>query len=128
MEREVHIMARPRKSDDVKKGRKVSVRFSDAEYKKIFADAKVIGVGASELIRAKCLTGVVKIPRIAKANNQLIGALSKFGGQLKQMHIESGGAYSERTAAMLGEIHALLWAERQRITDDREAHTESEAS
>jgi hypothetical protein len=121
-------MARPKKSDDVKKQRKVSVRFSGSEYKKLFADAKAIGVGVSELIRAKCITGAVRIPRIAKANNALIGALSKFGGQLKQVHLESNGAYSEKTAAMLGEIHALLSAERKRIADDRETHTESETS
>jgi hypothetical protein len=29
---------------------------------------------------------------------------------------------------MLDEIHALLSAERKRIADDRETHTESEAS
>ena len=121
-------MARPKKNDDVKKLHKISVRFSNTEYKKLFADAKAIGVGASELIRAKCITGAVRIPRIAKANNALIGALSKFGGQLKQVHLESDGAYSEKTAAMLDEIHSLLIAERKRIADDRETHTEPETS
>jgi hypothetical protein len=119
-------MARPKVSAESKRQRHVGIRLGESEYKKIIAESEKIGVTISAYIRSKAIRGFIQIPRYAKLDNGHIGQLSRLGGLLKKVHVESGGAYSQKTADMLEEIRLILTEMRRRLEDDREAHTEAE--
>jgi hypothetical protein len=102
------------------------VRFDDSEYSKINSEAKTAGVTVSKYVREKIKRGFVHVNPYARVDAAGINKLSKLGGLLKTVHLESGGAYSAKTAAILGDIQAAILQFRGEEKDDREAHTESE--
>jgi hypothetical protein len=116
-------MARPNKKEEDKKLHRITVRFDGAEYAKICAGAKETGVTVSKFIRGKAMRGYVQIPKRAKADTAAINQISKMGGLLKKVHIDSGGAYSRRTGAILDEILIFMRKMNEEHCDDRETHT-----
>jgi hypothetical protein len=74
-------------------------------------------------MREKAMRGYVRIPKRARVDTAAINHLSKVCGLMKTVHNESGGAYSERTAAILDEILVFMRRMNTEHCDDREAHT-----
>jgi hypothetical protein len=103
-------MARPRKEKELKRGHKLTIRLDDAEYEKICSESKGIGVTLSAYSRAKLIKGVIRVPQYAKIDAQSVSQLSKLGGLFKITHLESGGLYSEKTAAILDKIYSIMAA------------------
>jgi hypothetical protein len=119
-------MARPRKNDEDKKGRKITVRFNQADYERVRREAQKVGVLTSEFLRAKALSGYVRIPKYARLDVRQVNELSRLGGLANKIHVESRGAYTAQTAETLRRINAILAAMEKQAWDDREAHTEQD--
>ncbi len=117
-------MPRPRKTDEENKRHKITVRFDDAEYAKICSETKSAGVTLSKFMREKALRGYVRQPKRAVADAEAVSTLSKIGGLLKKIHIDSGGAYSGKTAALLDEIGGVIRTITRGEENDRETHSE----
>jgi hypothetical protein len=116
-------MARPNKKEEDKKLHKITVRFDGQEYEKICTGAKEAGVTVSKFMREKAMRGYVRIPKRARADTAAVNHLSKMCGLMKTVHNESGGAYRERTGAILDEILIFIRKMNRECDDDREAHT-----
>jgi hypothetical protein len=97
-------MPRPKKQKTLRRGHKLTIRLDEAEYGRVRSESEKIGVTLSAYSRGKLLKGVVRIPRYARIDTQNVKQLSKLGGLFRNTHNESGGLYSEKTAAILGEI------------------------
>ena len=121
-------MARPRKENDLKRGHKLTIRLDDAEYEKICSESEKIGVTLSAYSREKLIKGFIRVPQYAKIDAQSVNQLSKLGGLFKITHIESGGLYSEKTAAILDKIYDIMAAIDRDLANDRQAHSESQNS
>lgn len=118
-------MARPKQVEELKKLHKVTIRFSASEMGRLTSDTEKLGVTLSAYIRAKALRGYIHVPKYAKIDCEHIGQLSKLGGLLKLTHAETGGIYSDKTAAILDEIRTILVIVKQRLeSDDRQTHTQ----
>jgi hypothetical protein len=125
-ERSVILMPRPRKQKELKRGYKLCIRLDDAEYEKLSSESKKLGATLSAYGRAKLLKGAVRIPRYARIDTSSVNQLSKLGGLFMKTHNESGGLYSEKTAAILDEIYGIMVEIDRGLTDDRQAHNEPE--
>jgi hypothetical protein len=79
-------------------------------------------------VREKVKRGCIRVNPYAKVDAAGINQLSKLGGLLKTVHLESEGAYSSRTAAILGEIQAAILQFRGEDKDDRKAHSEPQGA
>ena len=101
-------MPRPKHAPEARRDHHIGVRFAAPEYEKIRADAEKIGVTVSAYIRAKALQGYLHIPKYAKLDVQALNQFSKMGGLVKKIHTESGGAYSEKTAALLDDMRIVV--------------------
>jgi hypothetical protein len=117
-------MARPKKNDEDKKQRKITIRFNPADYERVRGEAEKLGVMISEFLRSKALSGYVRIPKYARLDAKQIGELSRLGGLVKKIHTESRGAYTAQTAEAIRHINAILCAMEKQVSDDRETHTE----
>jgi hypothetical protein len=116
-------MRKTKRSEESKKLHKITVRFDGPEFSKITSEAKTAGVTVSKFVREKVKRGQVHINPYAKVDSAAINQLSKLGGQLKTVHLESNKVYSEQTAAMLREIQALILKIDSQAGDDRKTHT-----
>jgi hypothetical protein len=119
-------MPRPRKKKELKRGYKLCIRLDDAEYEKLSSESKKIGATLSTYGRAKLLKGAVRIPRYARIDTSSVNQLSKLGGLFMKTHNESGGIYSEKTAAILDEIYGIMMEIDRGLENDRQAHSEPE--
>jgi hypothetical protein len=97
-------MARPNKKEEDRKPHRITVRFDGPAYSKIRSEANAVGITVSKFMREKAMRGYVRIPKHAKVDTAAINQISKMGGLLKKVHTDSGGAYSDRTGAILDEI------------------------
>jgi hypothetical protein len=116
------------KTEKSVKPHRITVRFGSAEYAKINSEAKAAGITVSKYVREKVKRGFVHVNPYAKVDAVGINRLSKLGGLLKRVHLESGGAYSSRTAAMLGEIQEAILQFRGESKDDRQTHSEPQGA
>jgi hypothetical protein len=116
------------KTQESKKQHRITVRFDNSEYAKINSEAKTVGITVSKYVREKIKRGCVRVNPYAKVDAAGINKLSKLGGLLKTVHIESGKAYSEKTAAILDDIQAAILKFGSAGEDDRQTHTESEGA
>lgn len=122
-------MARPKHSPESRRQHHIGVRFAACEYEKIRAESEKIGVTVSAYIRAKALHGFLHIPKYAKIDTDAVNLFSKMGGLLKKIHTESGGAYSVKTAALLGDMQRVVAGiMRDLERNDRQTHTEPKNS
>jgi hypothetical protein len=114
------------KAQESQKLHRITVRFDSSEYSKINSEAKSAGVTVSKYVREKVKRGCVRVNPYAKVDAAGINQLSKLGGLLKTVHLESGKAYSVKTAAILDDIQAAILKFGGTSEDDRQTHTESE--
>ena len=119
-------MTHRKKTGKENKELRITVRFDSNEYAKICDDAKSIGVTLSKFVREKILRGFVRVPKYAKVDAEAINLLSKTGGLLKKVHNDSGGVYSEKTAAILSDIRDVIRKIGNSLEDDRETYSETE--
>ena len=101
-------MARPKHAPESRREYHVGVRFTPSEYEKIKVESEKLGITASAYIRGKAFHGHIRIPKYAKIDSQAINLLSKLGGLVKKIHMESGGAYRQQTANLLEEMRQLV--------------------
>lgn len=97
------MMARV-KSEDVKKDILVRVRFTQSDRARLDEDASLAGLTLSELIRRR--TSGQRV--IANADLVMIRELRRVAGLLKHIHVQSYGAYSEKTASAICDLQLLI--------------------
>jgi hypothetical protein len=114
------------KTQESKKLHRITVRFDSSEYSKINSEAKAVGITVSKFVREKVNRGFVRVNPYAKVDAAGINQLSKLGGLLKTVHLESGGAYSVKTAAILDDIKTAILKFNGTPEDDRQTHPEPE--
>lgn len=78
----------------------IRIRMTEREYQEIIARADMSGLTLAEYIR-RTASGRKIVSRVGQ---NAINELRKIGGLLKHVHNESGGAYSEKTAAAIADI------------------------
>jgi hypothetical protein len=83
---------------------RLDVRVTPAEKDRVRALARAAGLAVSELVRLRALGR----PVVCRTDATTIRELRRLGGLLKKVHIESGGAYSQQTAAALGALRAAI--------------------
>jgi hypothetical protein len=76
---------------------RLDVRVARGEKQQLRAIAHGAGLGLSELVRLRALGR----PVVCRTDATTIRELRRLGGLLKKVHIDSGGAYSQQTAAAL---------------------------
>lgn len=76
---------------------KVDVRLTSAEKARLQEDAELAGLSMSALVRARYFGR----PIMANTDQVMIRELRRVGGLLKNIHVESDGAYAAETSAAL---------------------------
>jgi hypothetical protein len=117
-------MARPKRKPEEIRQYHVGVRLDKSEHEKIAAESEAMGVTISAYVRAKAMRGCLRIPKYAKVDTANMNQLSKLGGLLNKVHVESGGAYRRQTAEILEDIRGVILEIGKGLADDREAHSE----
>jgi hypothetical protein len=117
-------MARPKQKDELKRSRKVTLMYTEAEYKEISDSAKEAGVTLSTYIRSKSMLGYIRATKYARLDSKGIGGLSRLGGLLKKYYTDTGGEHRDKTGAILDDIASLVRTLSKEISYDREAHTQ----
>ena len=75
-----------------------------AEKGQLRAVALRAGLSVAELVRLR----VLGRPVVSRTDATTIRELRRLGGLLKKVHVDSNGAYSERTAAALADLHRAI--------------------
>jgi hypothetical protein len=83
---------------------RLDVRVAPAEKAALRAIADSAGLAVSDLVRLRALGR----PVVSRTDATTIRELRRLGGLLKMVHLDSGGAYSEHTAAALSELRAAI--------------------
>ena len=83
---------------------RLDVRVAPAEKAQLRSIARDAGVAVSELVRLRALGR----PVVCRTDATTIRELRRLGGLLKKVHMDSGGAYSQQTAAALGALRAAI--------------------
>lgn len=84
----------------------IRVRMTETEYKDLMFRVEKSGLTLAEFIR-RCASGRKIISRVEQ---NLVNELRRQGGLMKLIHNESGGAYSEKTAAAIEEMRSVVRA------------------
>jgi hypothetical protein len=82
----------------------VRLRLKPSEKQRIRDDADLAGLTISEFMRRRSLGR----PIMPAADLAVVRELRRLGGLLKHVHVESGGAYSERTAAAIDDLRRCV--------------------
>jgi hypothetical protein len=117
-------MARPRQKNELKRSRKVTLMYTEAEYKEVSDSAKEAGVTLSTYIRSKSLLGYVRVPKYAKIDSRSIMELSRLGRLLKKFYTDTGGQHSDKTGDILDDIARAVKTLSMEIPSDRQTHTQ----
>jgi hypothetical protein len=83
---------------------RLDVRVSADEKEQLRALAARAGLPVAELVRLRALGR----PVVPRTDETTIRELRRLGGLLKKVHVGSGGAYSDVTAAALAELRAAV--------------------
>ena len=83
---------------------RLDVRVAPSEKEQLRAIANAAGLAISELVRRRALGRAV----VSHTDATTIRELRRLGGLLKKVHVDSGGAYSQETAAALRTLHATI--------------------
>ena len=83
---------------------RLDVRMSPAEKKQLREIATTAGIPVAELVRRRALGRRV----VARTDATTIRELRRLGGLVKKVHIDSGGAYSRDTAAVLDALRQAI--------------------
>jgi hypothetical protein len=90
----------------------INVRLTSAEKAKLKDDADLASMSMSALVRRRYFGR----PIVANADAMMIKELRRLGGLLKHIHTQSGGNYSQQTAATLARVKAYI----ERLSSDRQ--------
>lgn len=85
---------------------RLDVRVSPDEKEQLRALSARAGMPVAELVRLRALGR----PLVPRTDETTIRELRRLGGLLKKVHVDSGGAYSDATAAALTELRAAVSA------------------
>jgi len=90
----------------------ITVRFTEAEHKKILSNCEELGLSKSNYIRASIMSKQIRVQKAARLDTKSIAELSRLGGLLKHLHNisgkTSGGAYSAESWDVLSRIKSLI--------------------
>jgi len=84
----------------------IRVRLTETEYNNLIHQVEKSGLTLAEFIR-RCASGRKIISRVEQ---NLVNELRRQGGLMKLIHNESGGVYSEKTAAAIEEMRSVVRA------------------
>ena len=84
--------------------RVVNVRLTERDHARLRDEAESAGMSVSAYCRRRMLGHVV----IPHTDRVVIRELRRLGGLAKQLHTQSGGAYSEHTAGALADLRAAI--------------------
>jgi len=90
---------------------RIAVRLTAAEKSKLREDADLAGLSVSQLVRRRYFGRRIE----SRVDIKVAAELRSTAGLLKHFHTESGGIYSEKTAAILND----LWALVRKLSSDR---------
>ena len=108
-------MARPKKDESLRKGKQISIRFSEAEYTKIAESAKKQNTTVTDYLRNRSVHGTVDTTfqiianpeEVKKAARELNGILVNL--QQIAKYYNTGGTYSQAMQeAIRGAINSVL--------------------
>jgi 16S rRNA U516 pseudouridylate synthase RsuA-like enzyme len=83
---------------------RLDVRVAPGEKEQIRDIAAAAGLPVAELVRRRALGRRV----VAHTDATTIRELRRLGGLLKKVHLDSGGAYSRQTAAVLDALRSAI--------------------
>jgi hypothetical protein len=83
---------------------RLGVRLAPGEKQQLRGIARDGGLSVSDLVRLRALGRSV----VCRTDATTIRELRRLGGLLKKVHVDSGGAYSQQTAAALSALHAAI--------------------
>jgi len=83
---------------------RLDVRVAPGEKEQLRVFAHGAGLAVSELVRLRALGH----PVVCRTDATTIRELRRLGGLLKKIHMDSGGAYSQQTAAALVVLQAAI--------------------
>ncbi len=83
---------------------RAQVRLTQAEKERVTEEADLAALTISEFVRRRALGRTVT----ASIDLLIIRELARIGGLLKHIHVVSGGAYREDTAATLAAVRACM--------------------
>jgi hypothetical protein len=83
---------------------RLDVRVSPAEKEQLREIAAAAGVPVAQLVRRRALGR----PVVARTDATAIRELRRLGGLVKKIHLDSGGAYSRDTAALLDVLRSAI--------------------
>ena len=83
---------------------RLNLRLPQAERDTIERNADMAGISMSEMVRSRYFGRKI----VAHADQIMIRELRRTGGLLKSVHVESSGAYSKETAALLSQLGRLI--------------------
>jgi hypothetical protein len=90
---------------------RLDVRVAPGEKEDLRGIARAAGLGVSDLVRLRALGR----PVVCRTDATTIRELRRLGGLLKKVHVDSGGAYGQQTAAALRTLNTavarLAWRE-----------------
>lgn len=82
----------------------IKVRLTVEEKSMLIDDADMAGISMSELVRRRYFGKKIA----SKVDQKMIAQLNRIGGLLKQIQVESVGAYSAQTSSALKDVQALI--------------------
>jgi hypothetical protein len=85
---------------------RLDVRVSPDEKQQLRTLAAHAGMSIADLVRRR----VLGRPVVPRTDQTTIRELRRLGGLLKKVHVDSGGAYSDATAAALADLRAAISA------------------
>lgn len=91
---------KPSKKTHVKLDKIIKIRISEIEHVALKESADTAGFTLSFLLRQ----AGQKVTITSSTDRMMVRELRKIGGLLKKVHIDSGGAYSEKTATAIEAI------------------------
>jgi hypothetical protein len=83
---------------------RLNIRLAPGEKQQLRGTARDGGLSVSDLVRLRALGR----PVVCRTDATTIRELRRLGGLLKKVHVDSGGAYSQQTAAALRTLHAAI--------------------
>ena len=104
-------MARPKKEKELKRNRRITLRFTDVEYEVITENAKDAKLPLAEYVRLQALDKKVSVKYEIVADvpelKKLIAEFGKIGGNLNQIarHLNQGG---QQTAEILKSLRQRM--------------------
>jgi len=83
---------------------RLNIRLAPGEKQQLRGIARGGELSVSDLVRLR----VLGRPVVCRTDATTIRELRRLGGLLKKVHVDSGGAYSQQTAAVLRNLHAAI--------------------